>query len=246
MLEERGISPSRIGVLEVYAGSGNFIAACRAAGLWVGPPIDINAMHTHGGRHRWNLLLPEWRRMLWAILVVRKPRWIHSGFPPAFWLTLKKSWADRMAIRLRELTHVILTIQLAMWQHRHNLVMSLENPAGAQSWELDIMLDMIAATGMKQARLDSCAWGSHDPATMKPFLKRLRIAASASVDLSSLERRCSCPGGQQRGTHAQIEGSTRMQGAAVRRASLAAQYPAALCNYWARIVKEHLRDGCCG
>ena len=38
LLEERGISPSRIDVLEVYAGSGNFIAACREAGLWVGPP----------------------------------------------------------------------------------------------------------------------------------------------------------------------------------------------------------------
>ena len=73
LLTEHGISPSRIDVLEVYAGSGNFTDACRNVGLLVGPPSTSNMCVTGS----WDLLTAKWRRVLWAIVVVCKPRWIH-------------------------------------------------------------------------------------------------------------------------------------------------------------------------
>ena len=98
---------------------------------------------------------------------------------------------------------------------------------------------------MKQVYFDSCAWGHHDPVSMKPYLKPQCIVAS--VDLSPLERRCSCPGGRKAGVHERIEGSTKVPGVLGRRSSiprtvLSGQYPSALCHSWARLVNEHVRQ----
>ena len=198
------ICPAHIDALEVYAGCGGWTKACHSCGLKVGPLID------KFGKGRWDLLSAKWRRLLWAVMVVCKPTWIHSGFPCTFWvlmahLTCRLTSARKETKRMQALVHVVLTLQLAMWQRQHNLIMSFENPPGAQSWRLDIVLQTMRITGMKQVYFDSCAWGHHDPVSMKPYLKPQCIAAS--VDLSPLERRCSCAGGRKAGVHERIEGS---------------------------------------
>ena len=169
--------------------------------------------------------------------------------PCTFWahmahLTCRSTKAQKETKRMRALVHVVLTLQLAMWQHQHNLIMPLENPPRAQSWRLDIMLQTLRITGMKQVYFDSCAWGHHDPESMQPYLKPQCIAAS--VDLSPLERRCSCPGGRKAGVHERIEGITKVPGVLGRRSSiprtvLSGQYPSALCHAWARLANEHVR-----
>ena len=190
VLREHGINPARIDALEVYAGCANWSSACRFVGLLVGVPIDNKYNKT-----RWNLLSAKWRRVLWAIVVVCQPRWIHSGFPCTFWvklahLTRKKSQQQNEADRLREMVHILLTLQLARWQHQRGLMMSLENPPDARSWKLDITVQTLKATNMKQVYFDSCAWGHCDPESKEPYLKRQCIAAFASADLSPLVRRC--------------------------------------------------------
>ena len=144
----------------------------------------------------------KWRRVLWAVVVVCKPKWIHSAFPCTFWvhiahMTCKATPTQKETKRLKALVGVVLTLQLAMWQHQHNLIMSFGNPPAASSWRLDIMLQTMRNTGMKQMATDSCPWDHHDPVSKKPYLKRQRFAAS--VGMSSLERRCSCPGGRKAG-----------------------------------------------
>ena len=241
VLREHGINPNRIDTLEVYAGCANWTEACRRVGLKVGAPID-NKHH----RNQWNLLSAKWRRVLWAVVVVCQPRWIHSGFPCTFWvrlahLTRKKTLQQNEADRLRELVHLVLTLQLARWQHQKGFMMSLENPPCAQSWNLDIMQKTLMGTNMKKVFFDSCAWGHRDPGSGKPYLKRQCIAAFASVNLSPLVRRCSC--GREAGIHERIEGMTTRPGdpSKVRRSVLSGEYPMRLCHTWANIVKEHLR-----
>ena len=108
------------------------------------------------------------------------------------------------------------------------------------------MLQTMKITGMKQVYFDSCAWGHHhDPVSMKPYLKPQCIAAS--VDLSPLERRCSCPGCRKAGVHERIEGSTKVPGVLGRRSSiprtvLSEQYPNAQGHAWSRLVNEHVRQ----
>ena len=243
VLREHGISPSRVDVLEVYAGCANWTSACRVAGLSVGPAIDNKHQQS-----RWDLLSAKWRRVLWAIAVVCQPRWIHSGFPCTFWvrlahLTRKKTREQNEADRLRALVHVVVTTQLANWQHRHNLIMSFENPPGAASWNLDIVQRTLAEAKMQRVYFDSCAWGHCDVESGKPYLKRQCIAASASVDLSPLARKCTCPGGRARGVHQVVEGTVRVPGEqkAVSRSTKSGEYPTALCRAWAQLVKERLR-----
>ena len=244
VLREHGINPARIDALEVYAGCANWSSSCRLVGLLVGVPIDNRFNKT-----KWNLLSAKWRRVLWAIVVVCQPRWIHSGFPCTFWVRLahlsrKKSQQENEADRLREMVHIVVTLQLARWQHQRGLMMSLENPPDAQSWKLDIVVQTLTATNMKLVQFDSCAWGHCDPESNKPYLKRQCIAAFASVDLSPLVRRCSCPGGRQLGVHERIQGMTSVSGqpGKVLRSAKSGEYPLMLCHAWARIVKEHLRS----
>ena len=102
VLREHGINPNRIDTLEVYAGCANWTEACRRVGLKVGAPID-NKHH----RNRWNLLSAKWRRVLWAVVVVCQPRWIHSGFPCTFWVRLAHlTQEDAAAKRSRSFARV--------------------------------------------------------------------------------------------------------------------------------------------
>ena len=83
VLHENGICPAHIDALEVYAGCGGWTKACHSCGLKVGPLID-----NEYGKGRWDLLSAKWRRLLWAVMVVCQPTWIHSGFPCTFWVLM--------------------------------------------------------------------------------------------------------------------------------------------------------------
>ena len=113
------------------------------------------------------------RRLLWAIIVVCAPKWVHSGFPSTFWTPLahwtRKSTVGEMEeSRMCALVHVILTCQLAHWQHNKGYHASFENPPAARSWPLDIVNDTMAAVGAKKYKTDSCSWGHVDPMSGRP------------------------------------------------------------------------------
>ena len=241
LLLEAGLPIDLIHMLEVYAGTGNFTSAWRLIGLNTGPCIDKLAF----GGTKWNLLQIQSRRLLWAVVVVCKPEWLHSGFPCTFWtqlahMTRRKSECQNEEDRLCELVHVILTCQLAQWQGQHQRRVSLENPPSCASWCMDIMRSTLAAIGAKKFVFDSCAWGHRDPGNGKPYKKAQCIASN--VDLSGLVRHCSC--GKQKGIHERVEGVVSIllpgQTRRMRRSTYAGAYPKALCTAWARIIKAHV------
>ena len=66
---------------EVYSGCGNFTAAALAAGLVVGPPVDL--LHKAGGLAL-DLLLQDNQALLQAVLEEARPRWLHLAPPCTF------------------------------------------------------------------------------------------------------------------------------------------------------------------
>ena len=201
-----GIAADEIDVLEVYAGSGNWTNACQAAGLRAGPCVDSM------GAVPWDMLQAQWRCALWAIMVVCLPSWVHSGFPCTFWshfthLRRKASTSELEEDRTSALVHVIVTLQLAAWQHLHKRHVSFENPPKCASWRLDVVERTLAAIGAKKYFFDSCAWDHTDPVSKKPIKKQQCVASTA--DLSGLCRRCACHAGRgrcPRGVHEVVQG----------------------------------------
>ena len=254
LLEEAGLPTERIDALEVYAGVANWTAACQSLGLRMGPPIDSKTpTPAFGGRTRsrkassvkWELLEPKARRLLWALIVVCQPSWIHSGFPCTFWCwlahaTRKQSQMDDESTRLREMVHLVLSLQLAHWQCTRKRHISLENPPKCVSWGLDIMKDTLAAIGAKKFVFDSCPWGHRDPGNRKPYKKPQCIASTA--DLSCLVRHCRC--GKGKHVHQRVEGLVDVllpgHTKRMRRSTYTGAYPLALCKAWAAAVRANV------
>ena len=244
ILLESGLRPEDIDVLEVYAGTAHWTAACQSLGLRVGPAIDIKL--AIGGK-TWNLLEPRFRRVLWAIVVACKPKWVHSGFPCTFWTPLahctrKRSEQDDEMHRIRELVHLVLTLQLARWQASQKYHISLENPPKCASWRMDITQDTLAAIGATKYYFDSCPWGHRDPGNGKPYKKAQCIASTGN--LSSLVRKCTC--GSEKDVHQRVEGmvSILLPGTTkrMRRSTYAGAYPKELCKAWAKAVQGQVRS----
>ena len=180
------------------------------------------------------------------MIVVCAPKWVHSGFPCTFWSTLshsnrKKTIGDEEESRTRALVHVILTCQLARWQHKRGYHVSFENPPSARSWKLDIVKNTVAAIGADTYKTDSCAWGHVDPVNGKPVKKEQCVASTAS--LSSLVRRCTCysgPGRCPAGIHQRVEGCMTVGGKCIRRSEWAGAYPEDLCRAWAQVARASI------
>ena len=73
--------------MEVFAGCDHVTSACVSARLSVAPSIDV--LPADGG-HRCvlGLLTFRGRKVLWALLAVTTPFWVHVGFPCTFWSQL--------------------------------------------------------------------------------------------------------------------------------------------------------------
>ena len=189
---------------------------------------------------------PRFRRLLWAIVVTCKPKWVHSGFPCTFWSSLahctrKRSEQDDEVDRIRELVHLVLTLQLARWQASQKCHISMENPPKCASWRMDITRETLAAIGAKQYFFDSCGWGHRDPGNGKPYKKTQCVASTGN--LSSLVRKCTCGSGKH--VHQIVEGmvSILLPGMTqrIRRSTYAGAYPKELCKAWANAVQSHVR-----
>ena len=241
-LIQHGVLRSRrdvklIDMLEVFAGCGHLTQACVNVGMCA--PLTIDIRPSLLSELSWDLLAGHWRRMLWAVMVVFRPQWAHSGFPCRFWVRLthfkkKCTPAEYELWRLTELVFVIVTIQLAYYQKRAGKQFSMEQPPQAMSWGLDIMDDMVEACGMRKHFFASCAWNHRDPGSGILYLKKQCVASFA--DLSVLERSCQCTT-----LHQKVEGvvcSGPEKGR--KRSSVSGAYPVDLCAAWAHAIRSSL------
>ena len=61
----------------------------------VGPPVDTDRkVVSKKALPAWDVLLFSTRRLIWAIMVVAKPRWAHPASPCTFWTILSR-WSTR-------------------------------------------------------------------------------------------------------------------------------------------------------
>ena len=247
VLSGAGILADKIDVLEVYAGFARWTRACEAAMLRTCRPLAAHGVDILGG-DQWDLTTEGARRLLWAVVVVCAPAWVHSGFPCTFWSTLahltsKSTIAEEEERRECALVHVILTCQLAHWQHKKGYHVSFENPPSARSWNLDIVKNTMAAIGADAYKADSCAWGHVDPVSGKPVKKEQCVASTAC--LSSLVRRCTCypgPGRCPAGIHERVQGciGPAVGGKRINRSTWAGAYPEDFCRAWAQVVRASI------
>ena len=225
--------------MEVFAGCARLTSACVSARLSVAPSIDV--LPADGGhRCMLDLLTSQGRKVLWALLVITRPFWVHVGFPCTFWsqlahLTRKQTDMQNEETRLQQLVFIIIARQIAYYQASRRQHISIENPPRCRSWHLDIVQDMIYMCCMHCVDLDMCCWGAIDPGNGLPYKKAVRLAST--VDLSELGRRC--PGDH---VHQRVEGAVGSgPRKGERRSRISGEYPMPLCHAWVACMERVYR-----
>ena len=148
---ERGWIPldltRQVDVLEVYSGVAHFTECAVNEGLTAAPPIDLLPTIS---RTPWpcaisiDLLDSRVRQIVWALVAILRPYYVHIGFPCTFWsafsyLCCKRSADELERRRLESLAHVFCAVQLCELQHQQRRFCSFEQPPACKSWSLDII-----------------------------------------------------------------------------------------------------------
>ena len=183
-----------------------------------------------------DLLLPETRRLVWAIIVVFVPAWVHLGYPCTFWsnmahFTRKRSLEEDEHTRLEQLVFIVYAAQVARYQREHGRHVSVENPPLCRSWRLDLVENMLRECCMATVDFDCCMYGAKDPGNGLLYKKAMRVACS--VDLQALRCRCNRTHQHQR-VEGVVESGTRK---GKRRSTISGEYTWSLCRSWVSIMQ---------
>ena len=217
------------------------LAAARN-GLNVGPSIDKQRGIGHTDEFSIDLTKASDRRIVWALIVVLSPLWIHMGFPCTFWVQisqwtrirdLDKNEATRLeALVFIQFSRQVVYYQASRWRHS-----SIENPRDSVSWDLDIVKDMICAGGMEYVDVHLCPWGAKDPSSGLFYNKAMRFAST--FNMKPLIRRC-----PRNHEHEPIKGVVRDGPFKGRhRSALSGQYPLPLCDAWTSLAQQQILGG---
>ena len=224
-------------LLEIFAGCAQLTEVAKSFGLAVGPPVDIDP--AIGGGMSYNLLVPECRKLVWALIVLGCPRWVHVGFPCTFW-SLMAHFTRRHdpdmdeSTRLQNLVFIIFARQVGRWQHQHGRHFSFENPPRCRSWSLDVVVEMVNAYSMKVVDFDCCMYGAVDPGNGLFYKKAMRIAMTLPLD--QLAVRCDKCHAHQTVQGAVDSGPRR----GTRRSKVSGEYTTMLCKRWIAIVQADI------
>ena len=97
-------------LLEMFAGCWRLTRAAIEVGYSCVPSIDI--LPAFGGSHVFDILTSAGRQVVWALIVVLKPMWVHCGYPCTFWSSLAHCTRTRSEVnnertRLQELDFIV-------------------------------------------------------------------------------------------------------------------------------------------
>ena len=168
-----------------------------------GPSID--KLPAGGRNFVADLLTPEGRRVVWAMLVILRLIWVHLGLPCTCWSPLGHMTQDQDIVRneqtrMQELVFIVFSRQVVTWQASRGRHVSIENPPRCRSWALDTTQDTVEVGKLSFVEFDGCAWGMVDPGSGLFHKRAMRIAST--VDLSALRRVC-----DRQHEHERIQGS---------------------------------------
>ena len=227
--------------LEMFSGCGHLTLAAARNGLRVDPSIDKLPGIGHAPGFSIDIRKLADRKIVWALLIVLNPLWIHMGFPGTVWGGIAH-WTRRRVrdlernegSRLEALVYIIFSRQLVYYQASRRRHSSIENPSESLAWDLDIVQDMVHAGKMQCVRTDSCAWGSKDPVSGSFYRSSMKLACTFNI--MSLERKC--PGDHE---HEKVWGHIRkglFKGMA--RSALSGRYPLSMCDAWASAARQQI------
>ena len=225
--------------LEIFSGRGHLTLGAARQGLQVGPSIDKRPGIGNDNAFSIDLKNASDRKLVWALVMVLCPRWIHCGFPCTFWVAIAH-WTrirdlDKNEMgRMEALLYIIFSRQLVYYQASRWRHSSIENQPGSVAWALDIVQDMIHASKMSYVDTDLCAWGAKDPCSGKFYYKTMRLACTFNVE-SLMRRR------QKDHEHEIVQGVIREGPFKGRsRCAISGQYPLPLCDAWASLAKRFI------
>ena len=99
-------SPDKtVDFLEFFSGCGHLTLAAACSGMRVAPSIDKLVGTGHG--MTFDLRTATDRRVVWALLLVVSPKWVHISYPCTFWTWLAH-WTRRQSAE---------TMRLPGWIH---------------------------------------------------------------------------------------------------------------------------------
>ena len=221
-------------LLEIFAGCSRLTQVARDQGLTTGPPIDLEP--AIGGGFPCNLLLPETRRVVWAIIVIFAPSWVHLGYPCTFWsamahFTRSRPSTEDECTRLEQLVFIVFATQVVKYQVSNLRHASVENPPACRSWSLELVEDMLHECCLSTVDFDCCMYGSVDPGNLMAYKKPMRLACS--IDLRALHIRCSKMH-QHQIVHGTVQSGPRK---GTRRSRVSGEYTFDLCRRWVSIMR---------
>ena len=224
-------------LLEIFAGCARLTEVAKSLGLAVGPPVDIDP--AIGGGMSYNLLSRECRKVVWALIVIGVPAWVHVGFPCTFWsqmahFTRRDCPEVDENTRLENLVFIMFARQVGWWQHRHGKHFSFENPPRCRSWCFDVVGDMINMFSMDTVDFHCCMYGAVDPGNGLPYKKAMRIAMTLPLHELSV---C-CDKSHAHQTVEGVVGSGSRKGTA--RSKVSGEYTTMLCKRWVAIVQADI------
>ena len=184
--------------MEVFSGSGNLSYSAGLRGTQVAPNVDCHPGQGHSESFLLNLHKPSDRRICWALIVSLNPEWVHIGYPCTFWVhiahwTRTRDLDANEKLRLAALAFIMFARQCVHYQASRGRHASLENHTCSQTWNLDVVRDMISSSSMGCVKTDLCMWGSKDPWSGKYYHKRVQFASTFNM----LPLACKCPGNHE-------------------------------------------------
>ena len=234
-MESFGLGDS-VDLMEIFSGCGHLTCAAAKGGLKVGPSVDWRPGLGHADACVLDLRSASDRRIVWALIVVLSPTWLHLGFPCTFWVAishwtrtrhLQANEASRLeALMFIQFSRQCVHYQASRWRHS-----SLENPPRSVAWDLDIVQDMVLSADMDSVVMDLCAWGAKDPVSGRYYQKSMKFACTFSMQ--PLARTC-----PQDHEHEPVQGTIREGPFKGRhRSALSGRYPVPLCEAWVSLAR---------
>ena len=133
--------------------------------------------------------------------------------------------------RLEQLVFIVFAARLARYQVRNGRHVSVENPPGCISWDLDLVKDMLQQCRLSTVTFYCCMYGALDPGNGLSYNKSMRVACSA--DLQALHIRCNNMHQHQVVAQTVTSGSRK----GTRRSNISGEYTFDLCQRWASIMR---------
>ena len=152
-------------VLELFAGTGGFTAACKRAGFRVGPAFELKS------GLQYNLAMRVVQLSILSQIRSGRVRHVHLGTPCSVWSLARRGIQDRAKARQKEIFGVEFALFSAVATEcsRCGIGFSIENPRGSRLWQFPPIAATLALPGVRMIELHICVHSERDTRSLHTF-----------------------------------------------------------------------------